>query len=221
MKLKSKIAVTGIVLVILVAGLATVIVGMNVGVFTRPPIHVACVGDSITADTQYPGDLGTLLGDKYLVENFGVGRTTISLDFEKPYLNQSVAQLALKFEPNIVVIMLGTNDAYLSPQERSNFTSDYKTLVDTFQQLSSKPKIFITIPPPVFDNTMGLNNTILEDSVIPLIEQTANELNLPLIDAHTPLINHPEDFLDGVHPNSIGSSVIANQVVSAIIQRNP
>ena len=182
----------------------------------RTPIHVACIGDSITSDTKYPVDLGMLLGSSYIVDNFGVGRTTISLQFDKPYLNQTEVQYARKFEPNIVVIMLGTNDAYLSQQERGNFISDYKTLIGVFQAFSSKPKLFIVIPPPVFSNNMGLNGTILEKMVIPLIKQTAKDLNLPLIDVHTPLVNHPEDFQDGVHPNSQGSEIIATQVFKGI-----
>lgn len=182
----------------------------------RIPLRVACVGDSITSDTQYPDDLGMLLGSNYTVSNFGVGRTTVSLQFDKPYLNQSQVQDARKFEPNIVVIMLGTNDAYLSQQERRNFVSDYKTLIGVFQAFQFKPKIFILVPPPVFSNNIGLNGTILEKTVIPLIKQTANDLNLQLIDAHTPLLNHPEDFQDGIHPNLLGSEIIAYQIFKAI-----
>lgn len=188
----------------------------QLGSGVRPPIRVACVGDSLTSDTEYPNITGELLGSNYTVANFGVGRTTVSLQFDKPYLNQTEVQYSRKFEPNIVVIMLGTNDAYLSQQERRNFISDYKTLVDVFQAFSSKPKIFIVVPPPVFSNNLGLNDTILEKMVIPLIKQTANDLNLPLIDAHTPLVNHPEDFQDGIHPNILGSEIIAFQIFEAI-----
>jgi alpha-L-fucosidase 2 len=112
--------------------------------------------------------------------------------------------------------MLGTNDAYLSQQQRSNFTSDYKTLIAQFQSLSSSPEIFIAIPPPVFNNTMGLNAGIFDDNVVPLIEQTANDLELPLIDVHTPLVDHPEDFSDGVHPNDQGAEILATQIFDDI-----
>jgi acyl-CoA thioesterase I len=156
-----------------------------------------------------------MLGANYTVGDFGVGRTTVSLDFNKPYLNQTTCQNALNFSPSIVVIMLGTNDAYLSWQQRSNFTSDYKTLIALFQALPSKPEIFIAVPPPVFNNTMGLNATIV-DSVIPLVKQTANDIGLQIIDVHTPLINHPEDFKDGVHPNSQGTKIVATTIFNSI-----
>ena len=207
----------GIVLVILVASL-TVLARASFAnqTGTKSTIRVACVGDSITADTKYPEDLGTKLGANYTVGNFGVGRTTVSLTFNKPYLNQSAFHDALNFEPDIVVILLGTNDGYLSEGQRSNFTSDYKTLVAPFQALSTEPKIYMVVPPPVFNNTMGLPAVVVENNVIPLVNQTANDLNLPLIDIHTPLVNHPEDFSDGVHPNSQGSKITAEIIFNAI-----
>ncbi|MCW4009059.1 MAG: GDSL-type esterase/lipase family protein [Candidatus Bathyarchaeota archaeon] len=179
--------------------------------------RVACVGDSITRDTDYPDILSTMLGANYTVGNFGVGRTTVSLDFNKPYMNQPLYQEALRFNPNIVVIMLGTNDAYLSEQQRSNFINDYKVLIASFQSLSAQPEIYIVIPPPAFNNTMGLPPTILDDEVIPLVNQTAAELGLPTIDIYTPLLGNPQAFKDGVHPNTEGSQVVASEIYKAII----
>lgn len=215
LKLQLKWFAVGIATLILVASLASFFFVTHLS-DAKTIIRVACVGDSITSDTTYPDDLGAMLGAGYEIVNFGVGRTTVSLQFEKPYLNQTTAQAAQKFEPNIVVIMLGTNDAYLNQQQRSNFTSDYKTLISSFQALSSKPKIFIVIPPPVYDNEFELHGTVIENDVIPLIRQTASNMNLSIIDAHTALLNHPEYFQDGVHPNTQGSKVIATQIFNAI-----
>ena len=179
------------------------------------PIRVACVGDSITA--LYPYYLYMMLGSSnYTVGNFGVGGSTVSLDFDKPYMNQTAATNALNFAPNIVVIMLGTNDGYLSTQQRINFTSDYATLIAKFQALPSKPRIYIATPPPAFNNTTGLDGAIVANDVMPLVKQTASQLGLPLIDMYTPLVNHPEDFLDGIHPNSQGAQVIAQVIFNAI-----
>ena len=44
-----------------------------------PAIRVACVGDSITVGSNYPNYLWMLLGSDYVVGNFGVGSTTVSL----------------------------------------------------------------------------------------------------------------------------------------------
>ena len=98
----------------------------------------------------------------------------------------------------------------------SNFVNDYKTLINSFNSLPSNPKVYIVVPPPVFNNTMGLPAQVLDNDVIPLVNQTAADLGLPTIDVHTPLLDNPEDFQDGVHPNIEGSQVIASEVYDAI-----
>jgi lysophospholipase L1-like esterase len=181
-------------------------------------IRVACVGDSITNGTEYPGDLWMMLGTNYTVGNFGVGGATVSLQSDKPYMDQTDFQSAKQFKPNIVIIMLGTNDAYPSRQQSlSNFSSDYKKLVASFQTLSTKPKIFLVLPPPIFNVALGPNNTFLVHNVIPQIKQVASDLRLPTIDVYSPLVNHPSYFWDGVHPNSDGAKIIAAQIYDAIV----
>jgi sialate O-acetylesterase len=104
-------------------------------------IRVACVGDSITEGTYYSAELWMLLGSKYAVGNFGVSGSTVSLSSGKPYMNETAFQEAEEFQPNIIVIMLGTNDAdpYITPNTGS-FVQDYIKLVDAFEALSTKPK---------------------------------------------------------------------------------
>ena len=41
-------------------------------------------------------------------------------------------------------------------------------------------------------------------NIVPIVNQTAHELGLPLIDVYIPLTNHPEYFSDGVHLNAQG-----------------
>jgi acyl-CoA thioesterase-1 len=214
MKNSLKLIATALGLVILAAILATVLHGTQS--VAASPIRVACVGDSITRDTEYLKVLSTMLGANYTVGNFGVGRTTVSLQFDKPYMRQPAFREAQTFNPNIVVIILGTNDAYLSQQQRNNFTDDYKTLVTPFQSLPSNPEIYIVIPPPVFNNALGLPAAVLDNEVIPKVNQTAADLGLPTIDMYTPLLDKPEAFQDGVHPNLEGSQVIAAEIYNAI-----
>ncbi len=218
MKWRTKWFGFALVVVILVAGLAVFFFEAQSGPKkTVTTIRVACVGDSITNGTEYPDDLWMMLGVNYAVGNFGVGGATVSLESNEPYMNQTEFLNAKEFLPNVVVIMLGTNDAYPSRQQNiGNFTDDYKRLVDEFQALLSKPKIFIVVPPPIFSNNLGPNNEILVKDIIPLIKQTANELGLPIIDVYSPLVNHPEYFWDGVHPNSQGAKIISTVVYDAI-----
>src|SRR5512137_1645647 len=70
-------------------------------------IKVACVGDSITANFGYPETLQDLLGENYLVLNFGLGGTTVTLDGETPYMHEPIFREAKESQPDIVIIMLG------------------------------------------------------------------------------------------------------------------
>jgi lysophospholipase L1-like esterase len=116
-----------------------------------------------------------LLGANYTVGNFGVGGTTVSLNSQSPYMNTSAFQNATEFQPNIVIIMLGTNDAHpVLEQYNGSFVDDYVKLVAAFQALVSKPKIWIVLPPPVFNNESGISPEYFRLTVIPGIEQAAN-----------------------------------------------
>jgi lysophospholipase L1-like esterase len=181
------------------------------------PIRVACVGDSITAITGYPSDLQTLLGANYSVGNFGVTGSTVLLNSWEPYMNQTEFQKALEFQPDIVIIMLGTNDdlQMLRPYNAS-FEEDYAKLIASFQQLESKPKIWIAKPPPIFSNSSELSIPYFNGVIIPKIEDLANRMNLPIIDVYTAFGDHADYFVDGVHPNSQGAALIASLVCKAI-----
>lgn len=202
-------------IVVLVISLA--LVAVFSGAFRGRAIRVACIGDSITELSTYPTDLEDLLGCSYYVREFGVTGATVLNNSYTPYIHQLKFQVAKEFQPDIVVIMLGTNDARDDIyQSIDNFVADYEQVVRQVQELESNPKIFIVKPPPIFENEVFLSNQNLLEGVIPRIEQVANELGLPLIDVYTPLAGHPEYFVDGVHPNYQGASIIANEIYKAL-----
>jgi lysophospholipase L1-like esterase len=184
-------------------------------------IRVACLGDSITGGTYYPNDLWMLLGSNYTVDNFGVGGTAASLDSISPYMHQIEFQRAKQWQPNIVIIMLGTNDAnaIITPNNGS-FVSSYVRLVEAFQALSTPPKIWLVKPPPVFSNGSTPSAEFLETNIIPGIDQVAQQTNTPVIDVHSALSNCSQFFPDGVHPDPDGSQLIANEIYRVISQQN-
>jgi lysophospholipase L1-like esterase len=222
MNTKTKLLTIGIALMIISLCVAAAVLIQTNGNSKSPasPIRVACIGDSITEGSEYPGDLWMLLGSNYTVGNFGFGGTAVSLDSETPYMKEPVFQDAKDFQPNIVVIMLGANDAYpYLKQDNASFIEDYIKLIASFQTLASKPQIWIVKPPPVFHNGTGLSTPYFEANVIPSIEQVSNKTNLPTIDVYSTLANHSDYFPDGVHPNSEGSKLIAEEVYKAIISK--
>ncbi len=180
-------------------------------------LRVACVGDSITQSTGYPYVLQAMLGERYEVGNFGVSGATVLLNTDKPYLNQTACLNAMIFNPTVVVIMLGTNDARINIyQESVDFELDYEQLVRSFQTSKSSPTIWIALPPPIFNNSFSLSEKNLVQGIIPKIKDVAKNMELPLIDTYSALINHSEYFPDGVHPNPEGARVIATAVYGAI-----
>lgn len=181
------------------------------------PIRVACVGDSITEGSYYPSDLQALLGKNYTVGNFGAGGSTVLVSSDKPYIYRIAFQKAMAFHADIVVIMLGTNDAHSYLQQYSgNFVNDYTTLADSFENLSSTEQVLVVKSPPVYNNNLDLNPFFFSQRVIPSIEDVANQQNLPTVDVYDAFGNHSDYTIDGVHPNDEGATIIASQVADAI-----
>jgi len=184
---------------------------------TNNSIRVACVGDSITFGFGYPENLQTKLGENYTVNNFGVSASTVVSHSNKPYVNQNAFLQSKSFQPEIVIIMLGTNDAQSNIQGGiDTFSSDYKELISDYQSLPTDPEIWLVKPPPIYENDYYWDNTILEQQVIPQIEQVAGELDLPIIDVNSALTDYSEYFGDGIHPNNQGSSIITETIYEAI-----
>ncbi len=184
------------------------------------PIKIACIGDSITNISGYPDDLWMLLGANYTLGEFGVSAATASLHSYTAYARDPEFEAAKNFQPKIVIIMLGTNDAIEEFQTyRPDYASDYKQIVTAFQALPSKPQIWLVLPPPIHPNGYNVTEASLTKNVIPAIKQIANEANLPIIDVYTALQNHPEAFIDGIHPNSRGAQMIAQTIYNAITRQ--
>jgi lysophospholipase L1-like esterase len=158
-----------------------------------------------------------MLGDTYSVGNFGSTGSTVLLNSWKPYMNQSQFKDAQAFNPDIVVIMLGTNDDLKElEQYNESFEEDYSALVSSFQQLESSPQILIANSPPIFSNSSDLSPSYLANTIIPCTFDVANKMCLPLIDVYDSFGNHTDYFQDGVHPNSQGAALIASDVYDAI-----
>jgi lysophospholipase L1-like esterase len=133
-------------------------------------------------------------------------------------MNTSTFKSALEFEPDTVIIMLGTNDAQPSlHQYKVSFVDDYVTLISEFQKLSSKPEIWIVLPPPIFSDQGGkISPEYFANTLIPLIEEVASQTDLLTIDVFSALANHSDFFPDGVHPNYAGAELIADEIYKAI-----
>jgi len=178
-------------------------------------IKVACVGDSITEGAgmngnPYPKQLQEMLGDKWQVENFGVSGRTLMNKGDHPYSKEKKYQDALAMKPDVVIIMLGTNDT--KPQNwkfKDEFEADYKMLIKSFQGVESKPRIYICRACPVIgDGSYGIKEDGIQEQ-IPIVNKIAAELGLGIIDMHATLKDTPDLIPDNVHPNAEGGRKMA------------
>jgi lysophospholipase L1-like esterase len=187
------------------------------------PVKVACVGDSITQGSgagpgkSYPAQLQEMLGDKWKVGNFGVSGRTLLKKGDFPYWKEKAYQDALKFEPDVVIIMLGTNDTKPQNfQHEKEFSGDYAELVNSFQGLASEPKVFVCRPCPVPEpGNFGINDKNLQ-VYIKKVNALAEEMNLGVIDMHKALEDKPKLLPDRVHPNTEGAGEMAKAAFEAL-----
>jgi len=181
-------------------------------------IRISCVGNSITeGNNNYPSYLQKLLGSGYVVGNYGSSGTTLLKKGDSPYWTKGKLSQALQSKPDIVTIKLGTNDTKSQNWDthHNEFKTDYLAMIDTFIALPSQPKIFVVLPVPVFKTMYGIRDSVLKLEAV-IIKDIAEERDLPLIDANTPLLPFGSHFSDGVHPDRVASDTIARVFYRAL-----
>ncbi|MEM9934929.1 MAG: GDSL-type esterase/lipase family protein [Bacteroidota bacterium] len=188
-------------------------------------IKVACVGNSITegaglGENTYPKHLGRMLGPEYEVVNYGLGGRTLLKQGDFPYWAEEAFTEAQTYEPDVVIIKLGTNDS--KPQNwqyKEEFVSDYVAFIQVFQQLPSSPTVMICYPVPVYEDNWGITASVVEGEMQIMLDTIAAETQVPIIDLFTALENKTDMFPDGVHPDGKGTEVMASTISTAIKEK--
>jgi lysophospholipase L1-like esterase len=181
---------------------------------------VACVGDSLTfglmsddpATQSYPAVLSTLKSGKlvFTAENYGCSGATVDHESFKPYTNQAEYTSSLTTTANVVVIMLGTNDAVMSPNQ-TDFDEDYKQLLDIYINLPQKPKVIVITPPHLYNNFDG-NVSKLADRE----KAIAQEMGLDVIDIYALSADMGQYSKDNVHFNAEGYKLLAEYIYTGL-----
>lgn len=184
-------------------------------------IRVTCVGDSITEGYMassdymvYPRQLQRILGDDYLVTNVGVSAKTVTRSVDNAYSKTDRYKIGLESNPDIVIIMLGINDAVLSgissEAGKAQFKADYATLVEEYLNCASNPKVMVTLPTTCLAGSDNRNSNT-ENVIIPVIREVAEQYGLEVLDAHTYTTDWTNDnyLSDGLHPNDSGYAKLA------------
>lgn len=188
-------------------------------------INISCVGDSLTygylvEDREvncYPAVLNDLLGDNFVVANFGVNGHTMLKSADAPYWNHENFKYSCLINPDIVIIMLGSNDSKAHNfSTMDDFITTYEEMINHYRKLPSKPRVYIATPPTVFPPLEESMSTIRAEVVAEIAEAVRNlgkKLRVSVIDIHKHTSDFKEGFVDdGVHTNASGASLIANSM---------
>lgn len=190
-------------------------------------IRVACVGDSITYGAgvmtsrerdSYPAKLAGLLGDGYTVLNFGVSGSTLLSETNKSYRNQAAFKESQEADPDIVLIMLGTNDSKAYNWNAGEYERQLRDFVNGYKELPGSPRVYLMTCCAAFGAdgkdvvAFQVNKSVLATEIVAIIKRAAEACDVPVIDIYNTTKEHPGYFVDGVHPNAEGNEVIAETV---------
>jgi lysophospholipase L1-like esterase len=157
-------------------------------------IVITAVGDSNTDDrgeatsgrTSWPTQLRGLLEDEdYEVKNFGVSgsRVVVAETVSNSYIKEPRYFESLISDPDIVLIMLGTNDYHVG--DAGTFDMDFTNLIKTYMNLPTKPKVYVMTAPPRYTTSTadgGAAHLALLDLVIARQKEVARSLGVDIID---------------------------------------
>ena len=199
-------------------------------------IIVACAGDSITeghsasdkSKYSYPAQLQRLLGDGFEVINCGKSGAYV-MNADSPYNynenSSSWYKNAAKYKTlmasgaDIVIVMLGTNDARSMTDKaaENDFVVSYKSILADIANMESNPEIYLSTPIP------AVSEFILEQgtaTTLPrLIRNVGAELSLPVVETGDMLGDYFRVMLlynDSVHPTDNSYPAIALQFYNEV-----
>ncbi len=170
--------------------------------------RIACVGDALTSGSYlleneaYPTILAALLGEGFDVGNFGAGGTSVtdhtnSSEGDYAYGSyityKSYHANSLAFDPDLVIIMLGTNDAKKWDKASLEYKEAYKALIKTYKDQNPDVDIVICTSPEVEENnSLGIPVGVISDHIYPMQLEIAAEVGATLIDFHAFFKSKPE-----------------------------
>ncbi len=215
--------------VLVIAVVLLFVVLFNSGMFggNDKRVKISCVGDSLTYGSgvletreldSYPAQLQTKLGTSYLVSNYGLRNATASESGDLSYLQSDEYFSSLRSSPDIVVLMLGTNDAKTYNWDSKAYKEGLGELVDTYIQLKTHPTVYLMRCPYCYSLDGGsvaeydIQPEVVASQVSECIEAVAEEKGCQVIDLYAVTEGRDELYTDGIHFNADGYSVIADTV---------
>ena len=189
--------------------------------------RIACIGDSITFGAgvaltrkrdAWPYLLNARLGDSWQVLNYGISGATASSAGDLPYRKNDFLETALKTRAEKYILMLGSNDSKPYNWNKEQYEQDLRAMVQDILFPDFPHSLILMLPPKAFPfrNTgapaFDIVDETIRDEICPVIVKIAEEYDLQLIDLYRLTEDHPEYFIDGVHPNRAGNKAISDYI---------
>lgn len=133
-----------------------------------------------------------------------------------PYIHTDAYKQAMDFQPDIVLIKLGTNDTKLQNWKyKDEFMSDYQILIESFQNLNSHPRVILMTPVRCFlPDGSQISASLIANQVRPMVEELAWKNKVEIINLFNLFGDSWEEYLlpDRLHPSSIGAGLMAQKI---------
>jgi lysophospholipase L1-like esterase len=194
----------------------------------KEPLRILCVGDSITAAPWARRRLKSNLAKAgyatdFVGSQFGANPEGGFTDGEhEGYPGYKIADVAAKliapssgtltrFTPDIVLIMLGTND--IGQGQSSGAADRLSVLLHQIRLNKPKAHVFVGTIPPILENAFSGYNihradvTVYNKAIERLVAQMKKrDKRLHLVDVYSQLPATSDYIGDGVHPTGYGVS---------------
>jgi lysophospholipase L1-like esterase len=149
-------------------------------------------------------------------------------------MNETAWKDALAFQPDIVIIKLGTNDSKPHNWKHGEaFKHDLEQMITSLNPslnqpekklrkkkavlAQTKPQIILCTPIPAFKSSWDINDSVIANEIIPIQQEVAKKYGLQVIDLHT-LFADGANLVqpDGIHPNERGVQRMADIIGEAL-----
>eukprot|EP00418_Pyrodinium_bahamense_P015228 CAMPEP_0179108608 /NCGR_PEP_ID=MMETSP0796-20121207/50598_1 /TAXON_ID=73915 /ORGANISM="Pyrodinium bahamense, Strain pbaha01" /LENGTH=288 /DNA_ID=CAMNT_0020806685 /DNA_START=36 /DNA_END=902 /DNA_ORIENTATION=+ len=182
------------------------------------PWRLLCIGDSLTCDPHggYPKHLQQLLNadscGEWTVKDFGVrGSAVVAADGLAAYRRLPRLAPELKVRPpDVVVVMLGTNDARRGTWAEDAFVGEYIALLQQLQGTERCRPVLVLVPPRATANRWRVDVGIVDTELPKAVRCAATSLGLLILDTRGVLRETHLD--DGAHLTNMGAQVLAEFV---------
>ena len=197
------------------------------------------MGDSITHrqadkinppfELQWRVDSG--LYGEFMVRNYGVDGSGYIHNGILPYNSTAAYADVLAWHPDIIFLMLGTNDLKVDNCDAAGpdgFERDMRKLIRTLRSLPTQPTVFLSMPPPLRVEFRGIAQSRLASLVLPIESRVYQELAeandhgcapgaVHVLNLQSVLSAQEDLGSDGIHPNDQGRQLIALAYLHAMM----